>query len=92
MSKNRHAKAFEALLKLRGSDILAARELFYVHAQFEQEKLLVEESGVDIEASLFTRMIEMFTIARVRRAVQASGIVMIAQQMCGSKSDIFMRH
>jgi len=85
MSKNRHMMAFESLLKLRGSDILAARELFYVHAQFEQERLLVEESGIAVRASVFTRMIEMFTIPRVRRAVQASGIVMIAQQMCGSK-------
>ena len=31
----------------------------------------------------FTRFIELFTIPRVRHATWASGIVMIAQQMCG---------
>ena len=30
-----------------------------------------------------TRFIELFTIPRVRRATLASGIVMLAQQMCG---------
>ena len=86
MSKGKHRKAFESLKRLRGSSILAARELFYVHAQMEQEHILVQQSGVAANANLFTRLIELFTIPRMRRAVQASGIVMIAQQMCGSKS------
>ena len=33
----------------------------------------------------FARFIQLFTIARVRRATLAAFVVMIAQQMCGSK-------
>lgn len=32
-----------------------------------------------------TRVIQLFTVARVRRATLAAFVVMIAQQMCGSK-------
>ncbi len=46
---------------------------------------MIEEAGLKVNGSVFTRFIELFTIARNRRATQASGIVMIAQQMCGSK-------
>ena len=35
-----------------------------------------------------TRMGQLFTIARVRRATLASFVVMIAQQMCGSEFSI----
>lgn len=35
-----------------------------------------------------TRMVQLFTIARVRRATLASFVVMIAQQMCGSMSPL----
>jgi hypothetical protein len=34
---------------------------------------------------MITLFVELFTIPRLRRATQASGVVMIAQQMCGSK-------
>lgn len=36
--------------------------------------------------NFFTRAVELFSVPRIRRATQASGIVMIAQQMCGSKA------
>lgn len=32
-----------------------------------------------------SRLIQLFTIARVRRATLAAFVVMIAQQMCGSE-------
>lgn len=44
---------------------------------------MVEESNVAQTDNLFTRFVELFTIPRIRRATQASGIVMIGQQMCG---------
>lgn len=78
-------KAYRALLRFRGTPIQAARELYYIHAQIQQEEILIAASGVAVKANLFTRFIELFTIPRIRRATQASGIVMIAQQMCGSK-------
>jgi len=68
---------------LRNTPLQAARELYYIHAQLQQEELLIQESGVAVHANMFTRFIELFTIPRIRRATQASGIVMIAQQMCG---------
>ncbi len=86
MKKGRHAAAYKALLRLRNSPLQAARDLYYIHAQLIQEDILVEESAVATHGNFFTRFIELFTIPRIRRATQASGIVMIAQQMCGSKS------
>jgi MFS family permease len=49
----------------------------------EQEVMLIEQSGLPVNAGFFTRFVEIFTIPRLRRATQASGIVMIGQQMCG---------
>jgi sugar porter (SP) family MFS transporter len=83
MSKGKHAKAYRSLLRLRNTPLQAARELYFIHAQLQQEQLLIEESAVATHGNFFTRFIELFTIPRIRRATQASGIVMIAQQMCG---------
>ncbi|KAG6040954.1 hypothetical protein E4U41_006545, partial [Claviceps citrina] len=88
LKKNKHARAWRSLLRLRNTPLQAARDLFYIHCLLEQEEaLLVRESsgpGVSVaRGSLLTRFVELFTIPRVRRATWASGIVMIAQQMCG---------
>ncbi len=45
------------------------------------------ESGnehISVRSRYFTRMLQLFTIPRVRRATLAAFVVMIAQQMCGS--------
>jgi len=39
-----------------------------------------------------TRFVELFTIPRVRRATLAACVVMLAQQMCGSRSPLVLRH
>ena len=83
MKKGRHAKAFNSLKRLRRSELQAARDLYYIHAQLIQEDILIEESAAKANGNFFTRFIELFTIPRVRRATQASGVVMLAQQMCG---------
>ncbi|KAK3686451.1 hypothetical protein LTR37_019801 [Vermiconidia calcicola] len=83
MSKGRHIQAYKSLLRFRRTKLLAARELFFVHAQMQAEEALVEQAGLSVKATFFTRLVEIFTILRIRRATQASGIVMIAQQMCG---------
>lgn len=85
MKKGRHNKAYKSLLRLRRIPLQAARDLYYIHAQLNLEELLIERTGVAKTNNFFTRFWELFTIPRVRRATQASGIVMIAQQMCGSK-------
>ena len=86
MKKGRHNKAYKSLLRLRTTPLQAARDLYYIHAQLVYEELLIEEMGVAKTDNFFTRFLEIFTIPRLRRATQASGIVMIAQQMCGSRS------
>lgn len=85
MKKRKHDKAYRSLVRLRNTPLQAARDLYSIHAQLIQEDILVEEAGLTKTDNFFTRFFELFTIPRNRRAVQASGIVMIAQQMCGSK-------
>jgi MFS family permease len=77
MKKGRYTDAYKSLLRLRNHPIQAARDLYYVHAQ-----LLIEHKIIG-ETNYAQRIIEMFTIPRVRRATLASFVVMIAQQMCG---------
>ncbi|KAG6020557.1 hypothetical protein E4U40_006026 [Claviceps sp. LM458 group G5] len=83
LKKNKYPQAWRSLLRLRNTPLQAARDLFYIHCLLEQEEILVRESGLKVAGSMFTRFVELFTIPRVRRATWASGIVMIAQQMCG---------
>jgi MFS family permease len=75
--KNRYPQAFKSLLRLRNDPLQAARDLYYIHTQLEIEKEIIGKSNY------ITRVIQLFTIPRVRRATLASFTVMIAQQMCG---------
>ncbi|KAK2744937.1 hypothetical protein FQN57_004066 [Myotisia sp. PD_48] len=83
LKKGKTAQAYRSLLRLRNTPLQAARDVYFIHAQLEHERLLLLETGLAKTDNMFTRFIELFTIPRVRRATQASGIVMIAQQMCG---------
>ena len=85
LKKRKYAKAYRSLLRLRNTPLQAARDLYYIHSQLVQEDMLLEETGLAKRSNFFSRFGELFTIPRVRRATQASGIVMIGQQMCGSK-------
>ncbi|KAF4535673.1 putative sugar transporter protein [Lasiodiplodia theobromae] len=83
LKKKKYRNAYNSLLRLRRKPLQAARDLYYINAQLEYEEVLVKESGLTNANNIVTRFFELFTIPRVRRATQASGIVMIAQQMCG---------
>jgi sugar porter (SP) family MFS transporter len=83
MKKKRYSDAFKSFCRLRMSTLQAARDLYYAHALLRQEEILIQQSGVSTGGNVFTRFVELFTIPRIRRATQASGIVMIGQQMCG---------
>ncbi|KAK9237059.1 hypothetical protein V1525DRAFT_361597 [Lipomyces kononenkoae] len=83
MKKGQVAKAYKSLLRLRNTPLQAARDVYYIHAQLKYEETILEESEFSKNKNMFTRLIEIFTIPRLRRATQASGIVMLAQQMCG---------
>jgi MFS family permease len=85
LKKGKVAKAYRSLVRLRNTPLQAARDLYFIHAQLVYEDLLLEQSGLAKTGNFFTRFIELFSIPRLRRATQASGVVMIAQQMCGSK-------
>jgi sugar porter (SP) family MFS transporter len=77
IKKGRYMNAYQSLRRLRNTELQAARDLYYIHAQIRLETELVKKSNY------ITRFIELFTIPRVRRATLASFTVMIAQQMCG---------
>ncbi|GAA5890014.1 hypothetical protein JCM6882_009199 [Rhodosporidiobolus microsporus] len=74
IGKGRYVQAFESLCRLRHSKVQAARDLFTINA------LLEEEASMASGKSAF---IELFSVARNRRAALASGIVMFMQQFCG---------
>ena len=85
MKKGRYEKAYQSLLRLRNTPLQAARDLYYIHAQLTRERSLIEKSGLGKSNTFIHRFFDLFTIPRIRRATQASGIVMIAQQLCGSR-------
>jgi MFS family permease len=75
ISKNRHSKAWAAIQQLRFNKVQAARDLFYI-----QYLVKAEEETENIGQS---KIREMVTVPRNRRAMQASEIVMFMQQFCG---------
>ncbi|KAL7413582.1 hypothetical protein BDY24DRAFT_406962 [Mrakia frigida] len=77
MKKNRYPKAWKSLCRLRFTELQAARDIYYIHVQLMEERKIIRGDNY------FRRAMELFTIPRVRRATVASGVVMLAQQMCG---------
>jgi MFS family permease len=86
ISKKNFRGAYKSLLRLRNVPLQAARDLYFIQAQIVQEEMYIEQAGFAKTSNLFTRFIELFTVPRLFRATQASGIAMIIQQMCGSTS------
>ncbi|CEL10457.1 Putative Sugar porter (SP) family MFS transporter [Aspergillus calidoustus] len=74
MIRNRYHEAFDALCKLRPSQLQAARDLYYIHAALQVEEKLREGKRL---------WREMFLVPRNRRAAQSSFFVMFMQQFCG---------
>jgi MFS family permease len=77
MKKGRYQKAFRAFNRIRNTELISARELFYAHCQIEAE------SEVFGGKSLGRRVRELFTVPRIRRATVSSSIIVIAQQFSG---------
>ena len=75
MKKGRYQDAYQSFKRLRNSTLQAARDLYYVHCQLEEERAVLAGS------TYMRRAVELFTIPRVRRATLASWVVMIAQQV-----------
>ena len=84
LKKGRVQDAYKSLVRLRIDRLFAARDIYTIYAQIEMEEEANRAEGIS-HSNFFSRFIELFTIPRNRRATQASGIVMAAQQFCGSK-------
>lgn len=75
---SRYDHAFHSLCKLRNTPLQAAKEVYSAYIQQRARSKLPP-----VEASLPTKILELFTIPRVRRATTASYVVMLSQQLCG---------
>ncbi|KAJ9110818.1 hypothetical protein QFC22_006675 [Naganishia vaughanmartiniae] len=73
LKKNRHAQAYKSLLRLRFTPLQAARDLYYISAQLDEEKKILRAD------SFVRRLTELFVIPRVKRATWAAFTVMLAQ-------------
>lgn len=71
MSKGRYKEAFDSMNKLRRSELLAARDIYYTFVLLEEEASIVRGRN---------RFIEIFTIPRNRRAMLGSTIVMFGRR------------
>ncbi|KAF1357999.1 sugar transporter-like protein [Lizonia empirigonia] len=78
IKKGKMHQAFKSLKRLRNTELQAARDLYYIHAQ-----LRAEAGAYTVRNNYITRFTQLFIVPRLRRATVASGTVMIAQQMCG---------
>ncbi|KAI9376361.1 hypothetical protein BJX61DRAFT_530911 [Aspergillus egyptiacus] len=96
--KRRYKEAFLSLRRLRGSDILACRDLYYIHIQLQHEtKERMRIGGEDSSwleryiyqdeelprLNFFRRVWALWSFRRNRRACLAAFIVMASQQLCG---------
>lgn len=79
--KSRHYKTvFQDLVRLRNSELLAARDMILMYYRLKKE----EELRMLANAPWYRRGVyELFSKRRNRRAVTASLIVMFFQQFCG---------
>lgn len=77
IKNGRHREAYKSLLRLRFHPIQAARDLYFINTQLELEAAAVGKTN------MFLRLVQLFTIPRVRRATWAANVVMLSQQMCG---------
>ncbi|KAK5197491.1 hypothetical protein LTR92_003431 [Exophiala xenobiotica] len=82
-------KAFRSLCTLRNTELQAAKELYTAYhlqgrgrARARAKPKMLSE-GEFSESGFFTKVTELFTIPRIRRATTASYVVMLSQQLCG---------
>ncbi|KAL9046433.1 MAG: hypothetical protein Q9214_000729 [Letrouitia sp. 1 TL-2023] len=92
IKKHKYLDAFNSLRRLRNTELQAARDLYYIHAQVRLEELMLGDGDFVVSGEkenwtksgrYWARFKQLFLIARVRRATLAAFVVMIAQQMCG---------
>lgn len=77
IKKARYQQAFDSFCKYRNSEMQAARDLFYSHCQ------IMEEQSAFAGSHLATRIKQLVTVPRLRRATIASAVCVISQQFSG---------
>lgn len=85
MKKGRYHDAYHSLCRLRKTRLQAARDLYYIHSQLKKENFLRRHRDKTYN-NYMIRLVQLFTVPRIRRATLASVTVMVAQQLCGSMS------
>ena len=73
-SEQYYHRAIESLSRLRRTKLQAARDLFLIYHQLNNEDSIKQNHN---------RFVELFTVPRNRRALMASTILMYMQQFCG---------
>jgi len=74
IKKGRYEKAFQAMRRLRWTEVQAARDIYYMHVNIEMLETYSKSRNL---------LKDLFSVPRVRRATVASGLVMFMQQFCG---------
>ena len=74
----RYDLAYQALSRLRNTELQAAKELYASYLQNQ-----VRAKTADSAPSFLGKLRELFTIPRIRNASLAAYTVMLAQQLCG---------
>jgi sugar porter (SP) family MFS transporter len=74
IKKGRHDRAFESLVRLRQTEVQAARDLYYMAIMMAISDELKTDGNP---------LANIFLVGRNRRALYASQIVMFLQQFCG---------
>lgn len=77
MKKGRFQDAFKSFCRIRNSETIAARDLYYAYRQ------VLEEEDAFGGQTLGRRMLDLVVVPRLRRATVASAWIVISQQFSG---------
>lgn len=77
MKKGRYQESFRSFCRIRNTEMMAARDLYYAHRQ------VIEEKNAFGGQSLLRRMADLLAVPRLRRATLASSWIVISQQFSG---------
>lgn len=70
-------KAYRSFRRIRNTELEASRDLFYTYVGVEIER------RVNRGKNFFTKLWELFSVPRNRRATMATWMIMFGQQFCG---------
>jgi MFS family permease len=80
VKQGRYDLAFRSLCALRNTELQAAKELYATHLISQMRS---KGSGKGRDVLLSRKILDLFTIPRIRRATTSAFVVMLSQQLCG---------